>query len=64
MTFDREQIQESFINQVIDDMDLDSCLDMLFDYLNQEFNSYSDNELLEEVKEVHPELLEESMTVK
>ena len=54
----RQELQDAYINKVIDSMDLDDCLAMLFDYLDKDFDSYTDDELNEEVKESFPELLE------
>ena len=58
----REQLQDAYINNLIDGMDLKDCLAMLFDYMDQSFDSYSDDELISEVSEYYPELLE-SVTV-
>ena len=58
----REQLQDAYINNLIDGMDLKDCLAMLFDYMDQSFDSYSDDELITEVSEYYPELLE-SVTV-
>ena len=58
----REQLQDAYINNLIDGMDLKDCLAMLFDFMDQSFDSYSDDELISEVSEYYPELLE-SVTV-
>ena len=55
----REQLQDAYINNLIDGMDMDDCLAMLFDYMDQSFDSYSDDELITEVREYYPELLED-----
>ena len=55
----REQLQDAYINNLIDGMDMDDCLAMLFDYIDQSFDSYSDEELIAEITEYYPELLEE-----
>ena len=55
----REQLQDAYINNQIDGMDMDDCLAMLFDYMDQSFDSYSDDELITEVREYYPELLED-----
>ena len=56
--FNREQLQDAYINNLIDGMDLKDCLAMLFDYMDQSFDSYSDEELISEVQEYYPELIE------
>lgn len=55
----REQLQDAYINNIIDGLDMDDCLALLFDYMDKDFDSYSDNELITEVTEYYPELLEE-----
>ena len=59
----REQLQDAYINNLIDGMDMDDCLAMLFDFMDQSFDSYSDEELITEVREYYPELLGEDVTV-
>ena len=59
----REQLQDAYINNVIDGMDMDDCLALLFDFLDKDLDSYSDEELITEVREYYPELLEEDVTV-
>ena len=56
----RTELQDAYINNLIDGMDLKDCLAMLFDYMDQSFESYSDEELITEVREYYPELLEDS----
>ena len=58
----REQLQDAYINNVIDGMDMDDCFALLFDFLNKDLDSYSDEELITEVSEYYPELLEEGNT--
>ncbi len=54
----RQELQDAYINNLIDGMDLKDCLAMLFDYMDQSFDSYSDEELITEVTEYYPELLD------
>jgi hypothetical protein len=53
----RAELQNSYVSQLIDDMDLKSLIqyasDSFHDYLDKE----SDKELIDTVKEVYPELL-------
>lgn len=56
----REELQEAYVNHVIDGMDMDDCLCLLFDFLNSDLEKYTDEELISEVKEYYPELIEES----
>ena len=56
---DRKQLQAELINSVIDGMDLKTMWAVLYDYMDESYDKYSDEELQEEVKEYYPELLEE-----
>ena len=55
---DRDVLQDKYVQRVIDSLDLDDCLAMLYDYINKDTDSLSLNELIEDVTEYYPELLE------
>lgn len=55
---DRDSLQDSLINSIIDGMDLKTMWSVLYDYMYQSYDKYSIEELIEEVKEWSPELLE------
>jgi hypothetical protein len=55
----RSELQENMIQQMIDSMDLSTLMQVCYDYLDESYDKYSDEELLTEVKEYYPELLEE-----
>ena len=55
---DRDVLQDKYVQRVIDSLDLDDCLAMLYDYINKDTDSLSLNELIEDVQEYYPELLE------
>lgn len=54
----RQELQDAYINSVIDGMDLKDCLAMLFDYMDNDMDSYTEEQLIAEVTEYYPELLE------
>lgn len=56
---DRAILQDNLINQVIDGMDLKTMWSVLYDYMNESYDKYSEEELITEVKEYYPELLED-----
>lgn len=56
----REQLQEAYINQVLDDMDIKDAMALLFDYMDVDLDKYSDKELIEEVNQFYPELIVET----
>jgi hypothetical protein len=59
MTFNREQLVEDYIQQIIDGMDFKTMECFVYDTLKDNLMPYTDEELIEEVKEYNPELLEE-----
>ena len=58
MTFDRETLIDNYAQQVLDNMDMKTMEQMVYDTLVDNLRSYSDEELLTEVEEYNPELLE------
>jgi hypothetical protein len=56
----RTELQDQLIQQVLDDMDLKTMTQLCYDYLDEGYAKYSDEELIEEIKEYNPELLENS----
>ena len=62
MNMNREQLQDLYIRADIDAMDLDDMYTILYDLLEEKISKISDAELLEDVKEYHPDLLEELTT--
>ena len=56
----REQLQDRYIRADIEAMDLDDMYTILYDLLDDKLSNVSDEELMEDVKEYHPDLLEEN----
>ena len=59
---DRDNLQDNLIQQVLDDMDIKTMMAILYDYMDADYDKYSVDELIEEVKEYYPHILEESNT--
>ena len=57
---DRDELQDKLIQQILDDMDIKTMMAVLYDYMDADYDKYSDEELITEVKEYYPHLLEES----
>ena len=57
---DRDQLQEAYIESIIDGMDHKSLWQYVYDNLNDHLDKYSVDELITEVEDYYPELLEES----
>ena len=56
---DRDKLQDDMITRIIDGMDVDGLCQLAYDYLNENYDKYSVKELITEVEELYPDLLEE-----
>jgi len=59
MTINREQLIEDYASLIVEGMDMDTLVSFAYDTLVGNLESYSDHELIKEVKEYNPELLED-----
>ena len=57
---DRDQLQEAYIESIIDGMDWKTMYQFVYDTLNDNIDYYTVDELITEVEDYYPELLEES----
>ena len=48
---DRDKLQDKLINQMLDDMDIKTMMAVLYDYFDVDYDKYSDEELITEVKD-------------
>ena len=60
MNMNRQELQLRFAADSIDGMDMEMLCSLACDALSTTYDDYSDSELMEEVKEYYPELLEEN----
>ena len=56
---DRDELQDNLINQILDDMDIKTMMAILYDNMSESYDKYSVDELIEEVKEYYPHILED-----
>ena len=59
-TDDRSTLVERYAEQIMDGMDMKTMECFVFDTLVENLNKYSESELIAEVEEYYPELLEDS----
>jgi len=59
-TMNRSELQDNMIQQILDDMDIKTMMAILYDNMSESYDKYSDEELLEEVKEYYPHILPET----
>ena len=55
----RSELQDTMIQQILDDMDIKTMMAILYDQMDENYDKYSDEELITEVKGYYPHLLEE-----
>jgi len=56
---DRDELQANYINLILDGMDIKDMMRILYDQFDENLDKYTVTELIEEVKEYYPELLED-----
>ena len=56
---DRDELQDSYIDAILDDTNAKTMRMIAYDYLNANLDGYSVDELIEEVEEYYPHLLED-----
>jgi hypothetical protein len=55
----RSELQNHLVQQMIDDMDMKTLVGLCYDYLMEGYDKYNEDELITEVREYYPELLED-----
>jgi hypothetical protein len=58
-TADRDSLIQSYIDRVIDNMNTKDLVRIVWEQLEQNLSSYSDEELRNEIEDYYPELLED-----
>jgi len=61
-TMNRDQLQNDYIENIIDGMDHKTMYQYVYDMLEAGLETYSDEQLVTEVKDYYPELLEPSIS--
>ena len=56
---DRDELQANYINTILDGMDIKDMMRILYDQFDENLDKYTVTELIEEIKEYYPELLED-----
>lgn len=55
---ERDKLQDDYVNQIVDDMDIKTLCEFVYDSINGNLDDYSTEQLITEVKEYYPHLLE------
>ena len=61
MTFNRAQLIENYATLIVEGMDMDTLVSFAYDTLVADLESYDDADLIKEIVEYNPELLEETI---
>jgi hypothetical protein len=59
MTIDREELTQAYIDRVIDNMNTKDLVRIVWEQLEENLALYSEQELISEVSDYYPDLLEE-----
>lgn len=54
----RAELQDQLIQQMLDDMDIKTMMALLYDMMDESYDNYSEKELIAEVEEYYPDLLD------
>lgn len=54
----RDKLQDDYVHQVVDDMDIKTLCAFVYDSISGSLEDYSTEELITEVEEYYPHLLE------
>ena len=57
---DRDALQDAMIQQILDDMDIKTMMAILYDNMQESYDKYSIDELISEVEEYYPHLIEDA----
>ncbi len=55
---DRDELQQNLIDQILDDMDLKTLMQLVAEQLDNNYDQYTVDELIEEANEYYPHLLD------
>ena len=55
---DKEELVEAYASRILHDMDIDTLMELAYNLLVAEKIDYEDGELLAEIEEYYPEILE------
>ena len=54
----KRQLQNDLIDRIVDDMDTQTLMQVVTDYLTDSYDKFSVTDLISEVEEYYPDLLE------
>jgi hypothetical protein len=58
-TFDRDSLIQDYAEMAVDGMDMETLINFAIDTIMERMEQFTDNEIVDEVNEFYPELLQE-----
>lgn len=55
----RVQLQRDYVDRIIDGMDMSDLMMIVADYLHENLEEYTDEQLVNEVRDYYPDMLDE-----
>ena len=55
---DRDELQNDYVDRIVDGLDIKDLCQIVSEYLHESLDKYSVDELITEVEETYPDLLE------
>ena len=55
---DRDELQQNLIDRIVDDMDIKTLMQLVAEQLDNNYDDYTVDQLIAEVEEYYPDLLE------
>lgn len=55
----RSELQSEYVYRIVEDMDMDTLVLHMQDFLHKEFDKYTEEELVTDVRDFYPDLLED-----
>ena len=56
---DRDELQKAYIDSILEGMDIEGLEQLAKDYLNDNYDEYTVDQLIAEAEEYYPDLLEQ-----
>ena len=56
---ERDKLQDDYVYEIVDGLDYKTAFNILIDCMTKCYDDYTDEELLTEVKDIYPHLLDE-----
>ena len=59
MNINRVQLQRDYVERIIDGMDISDLCMIVADYMHENLEDYTDEQLVEEIRDYYPDMVDE-----